>query len=335
MAIVYDKPIEDFWKWWASAGRAAAEAGMRDCEFGAFDGEMNARVEAVHADLAWELMPGGQAEHALVVTAAGVPGRRRIAERWFRDAPPADEAWEYHPARQASLSSRMAMVDLNGWKLDLSKLTFDLQVDGDVIDTVVFHPGFAAMPPEACDHVGFLVLDWALGEDDVTRWIGEFGTTSKRPAAGVLADGLVEAVRTLARRAGAPRWAQLQMQRRRDGAIVLASVARPAKWVDHPLLDLHMTVALPFAERTPAGLPGPGSLGRLRDFEDRLTGWLLPHIRLVAHETTQGSRTFHLYGDSDDPALAGRVRDFTAGWPGATVNASPDPGWRAIRHLTG
>jgi hypothetical protein len=124
---------------------------------------MNARVEAVHADLAWELMPGGQAEHALVVTAAGVPGRRRIA----------------------------------------------------------------ALPPEACDHVGFLVLDWALGEDDVTRWIGEFRTTAKRPAAGVLADGLIEAVRTLARRAGTPRWTQ--MQRRRDETVPLSSRRSPVR----------------------------------------------------------------------------------------------------------
>jgi hypothetical protein len=28
MAVVYDKPIEDFWMWWASDGRPAAEAGL-------------------------------------------------------------------------------------------------------------------------------------------------------------------------------------------------------------------------------------------------------------------------------------------------------------------
>lgn len=54
----------------------------------------------------------------------------------------------------------------------------------------------------------------------------------------------------------------------------------------------------------------------------------------MAHETTRGVRTFHLYGDSDDPALAGQARDLVAGWPGATVRSTLDPGWRAIRHLT-
>jgi hypothetical protein len=227
----------------------------------------------------------------------------------------------------------MVMADLNGWKLDLRKLRFDLHVDGDLIDTVVFHPGFAAMTPDACDHVGFLALDWALGEDDVTRWIGEFGTTSKRPAAGVPATGLIEAVRALARRAGAPRWAQMQGER--DGAVVLASLALPAKWVDHPLLDLHIAVALPFAEQTQAGLPGPAAIDQLRDFEDRLTNSLPPHVRFLAHETTRGTRTFHLYGDSDDPTLAEQVRDLASGWPRATVRPGLDAGWRAIRHLTG
>lgn len=152
MAIVHDKPIEDFWDWWTAVGRTAADTGIRDCAFGDFDGEMNARVEAMHADLAWELMPGRQAEHALVVTAAGPPG--------------------------------------------------------------------------------------------------------------------------------------------------------------------------------------PGAVSRLRDFEDRLTGWLPPHVRLLAHETTRGTRTFHLYGDSDDPVLASQVRDPASSWPGATVRPGLDAGWRAIRHLT-
>lgn len=48
--------------------------------FGGFTGEMTARVQAMHPDLAWELAPGAQAEHALVVTSAGVPEQRRIAD---------------------------------------------------------------------------------------------------------------------------------------------------------------------------------------------------------------------------------------------------------------
>jgi hypothetical protein len=100
-------------------------------------------------------------------------------------------------------------------------------------------------------------------------------------------------------------------------------------------MDLHMTVALPFAGQTPAGLPGPGSLDQLRALEDELTGRLGPRALLVAHETTRGVRTLHLYADSDDSAVAQQTRVAVAGWPGAVVNSSLDAGWRQIRHLTG
>ena len=314
----------------------AGRCGGRDRRawFGGSTGEMTARVQAMHPDLAWELAPGAQAEHAVIVTAAGVPGRRRIAERWYQQAPAAGAVWEYHPARQASPASLAAVLELDGRKLDLAELQFDLHVDNDrdVIDTVVFHPAFAGTPPEARGQVGFLALDWALGEDGVTRWIGTFGTSTARPDASVPADGLIETVQALASRASGPRWALLRGER--DGAVVLASLAIPAKWVDHPLLDQHIAVRLPFADTTSEGLPGPGALDQLRGLEGELTGGLPPHVLLVAHETTRGVRTLHLYADSDDPAVTGQVRDILSGWPGAAVSSRRDAGWRAIRHLT-
>ena len=111
--------------------------------------------------------------------------------------------WEYHPARQASPASLAAVLELDGRKLNLAELRFDPHVgnDRDVIDTVVFHPAFAGTPPEPRGQVGFLALDWALGEDGVTRWIGTFGTSPTRPDASVPAHGLIETVQALASRA--------------------------------------------------------------------------------------------------------------------------------------
>ena len=327
-------PIEDFWRWWASAGRAAAQAGIGGGGFKGFTREMTMRVKGMHPDLAWELAPGGRAEHALVVTAAGVPERRRMAERWYQHAPAGGEVWEYHPARQANPASLTAVLEFDGRKLNLAELRFDLHVDNDrdLIDTVVFHPAFAKMPPETHGEVGFLALDWALGEDGVTRWIGGFDTSDTRPAAGVPAEGLIETVAALASRASEPRWALLRGER--DGAIVLATLAIPAKWVDHPLMDQYIAVTLPVPEQTPEGFPGPNSLDQLRELEEQLTDWLPPHALLVAHETTQGVRTLHLYADSDDVALTAQVRNIVSGWPGTEVHSRPDAGWRAIRHLT-
>jgi hypothetical protein len=242
---------------------------------------------------------------------------------------------EYHPARQASRNSLGNVLEFGAHKLNLRELAFDLDVDNDrqLIDMVVFHPLFAEMPPEARDQVGFLALDWALGEDGVTRWISGFQTSTARPAAGLPADGLVETAEALASRASKPRWALLRGER--DGVVVLASLAIPAKWIDHPLVDEHIMVTLSFADQTSAGLPTPACSDQLRELEDEVAELLPQHARLVAHETIQGVRRLHLYAHSDDQTLTELVRTAVSEWPDATVDARPDAGWRAIRHLTG
>lgn len=74
------------------------------------------------------------------------------------------------PARAAPFSLT-AVLELGGHMLKLAELTFDLHVDNDrdVTDTMVFHPSFAKMPSQARSQVGFLVLDWALGENVLSR----------------------------------------------------------------------------------------------------------------------------------------------------------------------
>jgi hypothetical protein len=327
------QPIQRFWQWWADAGRSAAEAGIGGAGFDRFTGEMTARVKAIHPNLAWELAPGTRAKHALVVTAAGVPERRRDAERWYQSAPPVSAIWEYHPARQASPAALRNVLEFGGQQLNLADLMFDLHVNTDraVIDTVVFHPAFANMTPEERGQVGFLALDWALGEDGVSRWIGRYSASADRPATGLQADGLIETVQGLAHRSGKPRWALMRGER--DGAVALALVAITAKWIDHPLLDQHVAVKLPFADQTPAGLPGPVGLDQLRAIEHDLTERLEPRALLIAHETIRGTRTLHWYADSDDRGAAEDIRAALAGWPGATATSAHDPGWRAIRHL--
>jgi hypothetical protein len=155
--------------------------------------------------------------------------------------------------------------------------------------------------------------------------------TTAQPAPGLPADGLVETVEALVSRAGGPQWALLQGEQ--DGALVIASVALPAKWIDHPLMDRHLKLVLPFGDHNP--VPTPQILDQLRGIEDQLTELLPPQALLVAHETTRGVRTLHLYADSDDAALAEVVRSAVSAWPGASVEARMDAGWQEIRHLTG
>ena len=82
--------------------------------------------------------------------------------------------------------------------------------------------------------VGFLALDWALGEDGVTRWIGGFETSDTRPPAGVPADGLIATVEALADRAGA---ASLGSAEGRAGRCRCLGHARRSGQVGRPPVD--------------------------------------------------------------------------------------------------
>jgi hypothetical protein len=53
----------------------------------------------------------------------------------------------------------------------------------------------------------------------------------------------------------------------------------------------------------------------------------------VAHETTAGARTYHLYADGPVPAQA--LRPIVEAWPEGrvTLAVTADPKWDGIRHL--
>jgi hypothetical protein len=55
---------------------------------------------------------------------------------------------------------------------------------------------------------------------------------------------------------------------------------------------------------------------------------------LVAHETFNGRRTFHVYTDSEDQNAGDRLTAWAVS-EGAAVEATHDPAWREVRQLTG
>ena len=76
------------------------------------------------------------------------------------------------------------------------------------------------------------------------------------------------------------------------------------------------------------------SLETLRAFEDRLEEQLGAAGQVMAHLSTGGVRTMHVYVDSTADLLT-RVKGLARGWPEgrATVHDMPDPGWQAAAHL--
>src|SRR5664279_6342621 len=117
---------------------------------------------------------------------------------------------------------------------------------------------------------------------------------------------------------------------------LIAAVRHPLHRVDHPLLDEHLAVRLPYADTLPDGLPGPHALAELQAFEDILVSRLGADALLVAQQTTSGERLLHLYADSAASPV-GAVRALLSNYLSAlaTVTAEFDPGWQSIEHLRG
>jgi hypothetical protein len=192
--------IDAFWRWWPSVRpRLEASIGGAGWDQRLID-EVDEHVSAIHPELSWELNPGRRAENAFCLSAHGDPDLRGVTERWVRSAPPADQGWEFHPSRPArpELTLRIGEDEIAPAEVVCH---FEIDEAAGTIDVTLHHPAFARLDDDARDHAAFLVLDGALGEDAVERWIGSIESLPTAPqAAGPLSE-LVNLVGELSHRA--------------------------------------------------------------------------------------------------------------------------------------
>lgn len=171
-----DAAITEFWRWWSDEGEARAARqfdGQGDSrELSALAKEIGDRVQAIAA-LAFETGQGGTARHMLVVTAAGDPDLRQVAERWLAAAPPADDAFEYAVWRQPVAGAADLVIEYADRPVALGEAAARVVVDDGKAHVEVFHPRFAQMPDEDRGQVTFLFLDALLGEQVVEELVGE------------------------------------------------------------------------------------------------------------------------------------------------------------------
>ena len=318
-----------FWAWWTSRRDDVAAAIDGDGMPDELIDELREHVAAIDPQLDWELAPGTDAEHALVVTSGGNPDLRATAERWRRSAPPADATWEYHAARPPSYGDAAPVLDIDGQRIDLAELSASFAIDDDreEVDVVVHHPRFAEIGEQTAGRVTFLALDWMLGEEGVKRWIGAIDVAPLPPPAAGPLRTIVDAVHELEHSTGEDRWLLLGGEDD-EGVPIMVSAARPLKPVEHPLLDTHVSLTLAYEGRED-GLPTPEELDTLRAFEDDLEGELHDDAFFVAHASHAGERTFHLYVDGETDA-ADRLRRWASDH-GAAFDAERDAAWDAVR----
>ncbi|MGP4104654.1 DUF695 domain-containing protein, partial [Nonomuraea sp. KM90] len=84
-----DEAIAGFWAWWQET-RPQLDSMVAAGEPEGLEERLSPAVAAIDPGLAYEVAPGKEAAHALVVTAAGDAELRSLAHRWAKAAPPAD-----------------------------------------------------------------------------------------------------------------------------------------------------------------------------------------------------------------------------------------------------
>jgi hypothetical protein len=326
-------PIAEFWRWWAAIGEPRLTAAIANGDYGDLADHVSLRVAAIHPELQWETSKGGSSQHALCVTAAGVAELRPLAERWFRAAPLATEMWDFSPGRQRDPSVLTSILEFSGVKVELGVARVSIHVDDErqLLEVKVFHPAFAVLGNDGSRQVTYLLLDWLLGEDDVERWVGEIATVLDDPPDSVPVDALLEVVVEMAARHIEPVWFLAESTTTSGNRLLVMSM-RPLRWIDHPLFDLHTEIRLPYSLQRDDGLPTVEALEALREYENGLIGVIGEQGLLVAFETFEGQRVFHVYTDSEDQNAREIIDGFQSSRP-AVKTHSLDPSWKHVHQF--
>jgi hypothetical protein len=331
--------ISRFWAWWQAEGAEQTALAIADQDPQRMVTALSKQIKAINSGMAWELGPGTENTHVLVISAEGDPQLRGVARRWRRAAPAPDGLWEYSDARLPAADPTEVTLTLGETSVDVASATAWARVSGADLDVAVYHPAFAALDEQERRLATLLLLDTVLGESAMETWVGSVETVTEEPLDPVPLVGLRAVVRELTERftdaTGDPAWVLLEGSTQ-DGDRVLAGAQIPLRSATAPHLDTHVAVTVPYTDRTPDGLPDHGSLVPLQNFGEHLSSRLGDSGRLVAYETHGGVRILHLYVDGSTPAVE-QLRAAVTGWDQGpvTLTAAPDPGWQLVQHLRG
>lgn len=317
--------IAEFWQRWPQLREQIETSGdALDTEL---HEEITRLVHKINPELVWEI--DAQAP-SFTMTGGGDPELRGLAERW-RKAGPRRESWKFFAARQADpdmLGQKLALAD---HEFDLSYVKLGMRVDQARarIDIAAYHPDYLFVDEQTQLQVAHHVLDWALGEDDVARWIGDVTIAIEPPIDSLPPNLLASVVEQIAEPFKEGAWLTGEGRTPRGHPAQL-TVKFPLHRQDFPLCDVHVSLSLPYAHSNPDRLPVEPSSSALREIEKHLDT-LGAHAVLAFRETGDGLRVFHLYADPDSSIIAD-LDQLAASWPEgrAKVESAPDPGWRTL-----
>ena len=318
--------VEAFWRWWTQEGRAAA---------GTPDGANALAEHLAPLGLTGEVQADESTRPVLLVAGGGDPERRATARRLVLAAPE-DDGWTVTDHRPASPAPEEVVLFADGELVDLDRVRVAARMQGSQLDVTVHHPAYADLSAESRQALTVQALDATLGELGTELWVGDIEAAPAPPVDGFGLVALRSVVQDLERQHvdadGSPRWVQLQGQG--PSGRLTALVRRLLVPATAPHLDTYVSVSLPYRGRVSQGLPDEATAASLDAFAARLGEELGSRGELVAHLSTGGTRTLHLFVDSTTDAVD-RLTAATKGWEGgrAKVHAMHDPAWDAVAHL--
>lgn len=317
--------IDAFWRTWGALEPALVEQVGGRMDDGLVASVSDA-VRSLHANLEWEFGPGVKTPHAFTVTGAGDARLRLLAERWRRAAP-TSATFEFYPVRQPSGREQLdeAGIQLGDTRVDFGQIRFALETDETrrSIDTTLVHPVFDTLDERGQRTLAFVLLDQALGEDGVERWIGGIDWTATTDAETTDLAGLHAAVEAMA---AIPEDTWCIGNAEEDGLPLVFVVNLALKRWDYPLFDTFCGVDLPY-EAGDGGMPEPAEKAALDELEDGLLALLGDDAVHLGRRTGAGLRRTYLYVDGSGDAAARILAWSRDCGRTARVEVDADPAW--------
>jgi hypothetical protein len=293
--------------------------------------EISGAVKGIHLGLVWELGPSQKGQNTFCVGSEGNLAIRSYAEKWLTAAPASDGTWEFMTARPAVPPKLLAdiSIDLGGQpaRIGDARLKISPDIGRERLDISLWHPAFSDLPVEGRAQLGYLILDSALGEDGVERWLGHIEWAGNAPDHPVAITTLQTEIELFATQATGDRFALYQGPSQRTGNPLILNLNTALKHIDHIGKEQLLTVKIPCLTAGANGMPASEETAWLEPIEDELDA-ALQDAAVMGRLTGDGSRILYRYVTSD--AAGGIAKDWAARMLAdrrVTIDIREDAGW--------
>jgi hypothetical protein len=165
--------IEAFWQWF-SLHHSEIENLLDQKDTSALARRVNAAVNLLSPQIAWEIGPGLVSPYMLALPPEGDASLRGIIDQIMQAAPKI-QGWEFHSSRPVRPFQPEIRLPEMGLTLQTSDWQFSLEPTRGAsrLELHVYDDRLAAFDEKIALTAVFILLDAVLGEDMVEKWVGD------------------------------------------------------------------------------------------------------------------------------------------------------------------